>query len=184
MGVLIEIPQKKIHPDNRIIRQPKDIYELAEIQNIKNSIQECLLLVNLNNKNAVLNISLLGLGKSNLIQVDTKDIIRNALINESDKVALVHNHPSGILEPSKEDINITITTGKLLKLFNIELIDHVIVSEKNYLSIFSERMIDKEFKSDKTQIVDQTLLMEENKKLKDKIKKLTKAKTRKYERSL
>ena len=98
MGVLIEIPQKKIHPDNRIIRQPKDIYELAEIQNI----------------------------------------------NESDKVALVHNHPSGILEPSKEDINITITTGKLLKLFNIELIDHVIVSEKNYLSIlFTPETLDK-----------------------------------------
>jgi DNA repair protein RadC len=56
-------------------------------------------------------------------------------------VALVHNHPSGNLTPSKEDAALTKRVADCLGLFNIKLLDHIILTEDAYFSFDSEGLL-------------------------------------------
>lgn len=146
-------------------------------------MQEHLLFIGLDRGNNIRNISLVGVGTSSGINIDSKYIVRTALVTASDKVILVHNHPSNNLDPSNKDKYITNVTSKLLKAFNIELIDHIIVTENNYISMGAKKAIDEEYENDRTKIIDKVLLIEENNKLKKEVKCLTN-KLQKYEEKL
>ena len=102
-----------------------------------------------------------------------KYVVRTALVTASDKVILVHNHPSNQVEPSSQDIEFTNIINKLLKAYDIEFLDHIIVGEDKYLSMGEIKAISKEYVTDKWEFTKETLLMEENYKLKEKIHKLT-----------
>ena len=174
MSIELEIdkkPRKEIMKDIKV-KNTNDIYELEEVQEIKDAIQEHLIFIGLDKSNNIRKISLLGVGSSCGILIDTKNIIRSALMSTSDRVILVHNHPSNSLNPSKEDIHITNITNKLLKTFNIELLDHVIVTETSYISMNKTKNIDKEFKNEDMNLLEKALLVEENTKLKNEIKEL------------
>ena len=120
-------------------------------------------------RNNIKNISLLGIGTSEAVRMNTKYIIRTALMTTSDRVILVHNHPSNGLEPSDLDKHITNFTSKLLEIYNIKLLDHIIVAENNYVSMNSINAIDRKYEDDKTKTIDKVLLIEENEKLKEEI---------------
>lgn len=164
-----------------IIKSKEDIYNISEIQEIKNAIQEYFILIGMNNRNEVRNINLIGIGKSNLIHLDSKDIIRTALINASDKVIMVHNHPSNSLEPSYADKHITNVTGKMLEVFNIKLLDHIIVTDKGYVSMLEKELIGENYKDNKIELLDKGILLEENIVLKEKLKKINKSRKMKME---
>ena len=59
---------------------------------------------------------------------------------EAPKIILVHNHPSGDSTPSKSDFNLTEKLLKAAELMGIELLDHVVIGNMNYVSIFSEKL--------------------------------------------
>ena len=98
--------------------------------------------------------------------IDTKEIIRNALFSASDKVILVHNHPSNNIEPSQLDLHLTNVTKQILEVFNIRLLDHIIVTEKDYISLQKINKIAKEYNSPAIQTMTKGFLIEENEKLK------------------
>ena len=118
------------------------------------------------------NISLLGIGTSSNILIDSKDIIKTAILSASEKVILVHNHPSNNLKPSKEDLHLTNVTNEILKPFNIELIDHIIVTEKEYSSILEVKAFYKQSKGETLENMSKGFLLEENQKLKKEIEQL------------
>ena len=174
MSIELEIdkkPKRQVISDTKI-NSTNDVYNLEEVQEIKDAIQEHLLFIGIDKNNNPRKISLLGVGSSCGILVDTKNIIRTALMSTSDRVILVHNHPSNSLNPSKEDIHITNITNKLLKTFNIELLDHIIVTEASYISMNKTKNLDKEFKNEDINLLEKALLVEENTKLKNEIKEL------------
>lgn len=166
MALSIEIQKKPNIEKQRKICTSGDVFKLEEVQEIKDAIQEHLLFIGLDIKNNITNISLLGVGKSNGVEVDIKYIVRTALVTASDKVILVHNHPSDELEPSFEDENFTNITNKLLKAYSIHLLDHVIVGKDKYLSMGKIEAINRK------DFTNEALLMEENYRLKGKIRKL------------
>ena len=170
MGLTIEIQKKINETEKRKVTRPSEVYELKEVQEIKDAVQEHLLFIGLDRKNNIRNVSLIGIGASNQISFDSKYIVRNALITASDRVILVHNHPSNSVVPSNEDKHMTNVINKLLDAFNIQFLDHIIVTEEKYFSMESMNEINKSYKDDKTRIIDDVLLIEENKKLKEKIK--------------
>ena len=86
-------------------------------------------------RNNIRNISLIGMKSENSTNIDSKTIIRKALISANSKVILIHNHPSNSLIPSKKDYYITNYTARALKTFKIELLDDIIVNENDYTSI-------------------------------------------------
>lgn len=170
---VINNPQKNISEDIKV-RCTSDVVKIKEVQAIKNAMREHLLFIGLDNKNNVRHISLLGIGTSHNVIIDTKEIIRLALFSASDKVILVHNHPSNSLEPSKDDLNFTNVTNGILKVFNIKLLDHIIVTEKEYVSM---EKIQKVSNNSELEIIDNMekgLLLEENKRLKQQIEELQK----------
>lgn len=67
-------------------------------------------------------------------QVDVRLVIREALIRQTPSLALVHNHPSGNIRPSREDDQLTDRLHKACQLMNLHLLDHVIVTDGNFYS--------------------------------------------------
>lgn len=173
MSLSIEIQKKQKGLEEKQVLTAREVFELEEVQEIKDAVQEHLLFIGLDNRNNIKNISLVGIGTSESVRMNTKYIIRTALITASDRVILVHNHPSNGLEASELDKHITNYTSKLLEIYNIKLLDHIIVTEDNYVSMNSINAIDREYEDEKTKTIDTVLLIEENEKLKEKIKILT-----------
>ena len=143
MGLSIEIQKKPNKTDTRKIKKPTDVIELNEIKEIQNAMQEHLLLIGLDSANNIRTINLIGVGKSNLVNIDSKYIVRTALVTASERVILVHNHPSNSLEPSKQDKYVTNVVSKLLKVFNIEMLDHIVYKEHiSQITTLLDKIID------------------------------------------
>lgn len=168
---IIEKPKKNISEDIKV-SSSTDILKLKDVQEIRNAIREHLLFIGLDNINNVRNITLLGIGTSCNVVIDTKEIIRTALYSASNKVILVHNHPSNNLEPSKEDFHLTSVTNEMLKVFNIKLQDHIIVTEKDHISMDKIQKMSKEKNIKSINNMKKGLLLEENYKLKQQISEL------------
>lgn len=144
----------------------RDVFNLKEVQSIKNAVLEHLLFIGLDRGNNVRKINLLSIGSTCNTLIDSKTIIRTAIMSASEKVILVHNHPSNSLQPSKDDEYMTNIVNKLLKTFNIELIDHVIVTDENFVSMNKIKKIDKNYENDELKLLDKAFLKEENSRLK------------------
>lgn len=175
--IIIEIEIMKKLQDEKIkrkVNKPEDVFNLEEVQEIKDAIQEHFLFLGLDRVNNIRNISLLGIGTSSHIEIDVKYIVRTALVTASDRVILVHNHPSNSLEPSLQDKEISNISNQLLKAFNIRLLDHIIVSENSYVSMESLKIINDKYESERTKLLDKITVIEENIKLKDEIVRLNK----------
>ncbi|MDN5217181.1 JAB domain-containing protein [Fulvivirgaceae bacterium BMA12] len=89
------------------------------------------------------------LGVSNSMQVDPKEIFRMAIYKMAVSMILIHNHPSGELSPSEADMDMTDRLIKSGELLGIQVIDHLIISEKHYLSFDREGLMDELRSSDK-----------------------------------
>ena len=154
-----------IDKDSVKIKNANIIYELEQVQEIKNAFQEHVLLIGMNVKNKVININCLGIGRSNQVDIDVKDLIRTAILNGTQKVVLVHNHPSGELTVSESDKYFTNKMKKILEFFEIELLDHVIVSQQGYISLMAEGVICEKYTDEKAEYIENIILLEENQKL-------------------
>ena len=105
--------------------------------------KECSFCFFLDRKNMFCGFSLLSVGGLNHCIIDQKEIVRNAILSFASGVILVHNHPSGNMEASKADIQVTERTKAALNLFDIQLLDHFIidVNSENYYSFLDNGKI-------------------------------------------
>ena len=120
-----------------IIRSPKDVADmlLDELKDEKHEISKIFLL---DNRNRILRIETLATGGSNFVDVGIKQIITLSLKVEANKVILVHNHPTGISTPSEADIKFTDKLYNALSIFEIDLLDHIVIGNMNYVSIYEQ----------------------------------------------
>lgn len=104
--------------------------------------QEHFWIIGLNPANKILFIELMGLGADNRVHIKAPQVFRMAIYKNAQKVILIHNHPSGIIEPSEADLK---TTDRLLKageIVDIDVIDHIVISEKEYFSFSQQGLIE------------------------------------------
>lgn len=94
-------------------------------------------MLSLNAHNRLLEYTLLSVGTVNRANVYTRNVIETALRCKAKRVVFVHNHPNGNLMPSQNDILLTHTLYKALKTINVELAEHVIISENGLLKLSS-----------------------------------------------
>jgi len=106
------------------------------------------------NANKILFVELIGLGAVNRVSANPSDVFRMAIYKMIVRMVLVHNHPSGNLEPSKKDLDFTDHMLKAGKLISIEVTDHLIISETGYLSLADRGIIKQLQKSGLFEIVD------------------------------
>ena len=90
--------------------------------------------VGLANNNRILFIELIGLGSVNAILAEPMDVFSFALQKRAVKVVLVHNHPSGDLQPSESDKDTTDNLIQAGRIVRTEVYDHLIITERSYLS--------------------------------------------------
>jgi DNA repair protein RadC len=89
----------------------------------------------LDNKNRLIRNARTSVGTVSEAIVHPREVFRDAIRESGSAVILVHNHPSGVLTPSREDIDVTKRIMEAGKIIGITLLDHLIVSETGYLSM-------------------------------------------------
>ena len=92
--------------------------------------------------NGVITTEMLSKGTLNKTAIDSRTILRQALLKNAAAIILCHNHPSGIETPSQADISLTDNLHKACSLLDIALLDYIIVGGDAYFS-FSEEQIKK-----------------------------------------
>lgn len=104
-------------------------------------MQEEVKLVLLNRSNKVLGIYSLASGGITGCVVDVRLILSVALKTLATGIIVVHNHPSGNLNPSREDLKLTKQLKEAAQLMNITLLDHLIITRDNYYSFADEGIL-------------------------------------------
>jgi DNA repair protein RadC len=103
--------------------------------------REGMYLLMMNRANKVLGVSELSKGATSGTLCDAKILFTTALKANAHKIILAHNHPSGNLRPSQQDINLTRKINEGARLLDIELTDHLIMSSEGYMSFGDEGLI-------------------------------------------
>ena len=109
-------------------------------EKIGSDTQENFVLIGLNTKLQVNMLSIVFVGGVNSVHVEMPAIFQRLLMSNSSQFIIAHNHPSGNLTPSEEDIHFTRRIKRAGNLMGIKLLDHIIVNDETYTS-FAEREI-------------------------------------------
>lgn len=112
---------------------PKDVY--AQARDLCQAKKEHLLGLYLDSQNHLLARETLSIGSLNTTRTHPREILHPAIINLALGFILVHNHPSGTLTPSTDDIEFTRAIGRAAEMMGIPLYDHVIVSREGFVSL-------------------------------------------------
>ena len=126
-------------PQNYIVTNPWDIYKYY-IDSLRYLKKEVFKVILLNTKNEIISDEDVSIGTLNSSLVHPREVFRYAIKKSANKIILMHNHPSGSIEPSMEDKK---TTSRLIecgRLIGIEVIDHIIIGDGEYYS-FKENSI-------------------------------------------
>lgn len=124
----------------RVIENSRDIYEIFKPRMANLPHEEFWILL-LNRGLKVLGEKQISQGGTAGTVVDPKMIFKVALDEGALQIALAHNHPSGSLKPSQEDIHLTKKVCEAGKMLDILVIDHIIVTEAGYYSFADEGMM-------------------------------------------
>lgn len=127
-------------PDNLILDNPKDIYRSLkyDLANIKH---EEFIVLFLDKRVRLIKKSILAIGNNNFVSLDLKEIIKQAIKTGCSNLILVHNHPSDYLSASQADIETTKKIIDAAKVFDICVLDHIIISRSGYFSFLEEGLL-------------------------------------------
>ena len=115
------------------ISRPQEAYDF--LKNVRKYDRESLYSIMLDAGNQVLGCEEVSRGALNTTRTHPREIYKSAILSNALGIILAHNHPSGNLDPSAEDIEFTRAVGRAGEIIGIELYDHVIVSDSGYASL-------------------------------------------------
>ena len=96
---------------------------------------EALMMVSIDNKNKIISCSVVAEGTVDSAKVSRRKIMEEAMKVKATRVILAHNHPCGVAVPSSEDVIMTKEIRRLFAQVGIELVDHIIVANDDYVSM-------------------------------------------------
>lgn len=89
--------------------------------------REVLSVINMRSDNTPINMSVCGMGTLNQAIAHPRELLKSSFLSNANAILLFHNHPSGNLQPSKEDVYITKRMQMVCELAGIPLLDHIIL---------------------------------------------------------
>ena len=138
---IIEL-SKRINSDISIssikIKRSMDIYNNYKYL-FDNQKQELFYCIYLNNKNIVIDKKLLFIGTINKSVVHPREIFKYAYLLSASGIICIHNHPSGDVTPSREDIKLTQAIIGIGEVQNIPVLDHIIIGNNTYFSFLDNK---------------------------------------------
>ena len=125
-----EVSKRKRKP----IKSAKDVFKYIS-PNLSSLDKEHLVVLHLDSKNKIIKDEVISIGTLNSSLVHPREVFKEAIKSSANSIILVHNHPSGDVEPSEEDI---LTTKKLKEsgeVVGIKLLDHIIIGNGKWKNI-------------------------------------------------
>ena len=124
------------------IRGPGDAIDLIN-EFLHDFDRELMIVVNLKNDGTPINMNVMSIGTVNGALSNPREAVKPSILSNAAKVILFHNHPSGTLKPSREDI---VTTDRMIKAYEmlgIAMVDHIIIGEgKQFYSMLANDVFD------------------------------------------
>ena len=117
---------------------------LSKVLNSENEVdrmKEHFWVIGLSTRNAIQYIDLVSLGTLNASLVHPREVFRFSILKAVSSIILSHNHPSGDAEPSEEDMRITRRLVEAGKIIGIEVLDHIVIGDRDSFYSFKERVI-------------------------------------------
>lgn len=135
----LEFARRRISKESIVVQTAEDALPL--LSPIADKKQEYFLCISLNGANEVLGNRVVTVGLLNTNQIHPREVFVDAISDRAAAVILAHNHPSGILKPSADDIAATAQLVESGKILGIPVLDHIIVTKKGYLSFKEQGLL-------------------------------------------
>ena len=137
----------KLSESNKIkIHCSDDIYPVMQKillrENKVDRDREHFWTISLNTAHKILNIELVSMGAVNKTIAEPMEVFSIPLQKRAVKVILIHNHPSGEVQPSEADKDLTDKLIQVGKIMNVPVLDHLIITEKTYMSFKDTGLLD------------------------------------------
>ncbi len=128
----LELARRRVRPAGMKVSEPQDVYSL--LRHYAHKRQEHFLSLTLNGANELLAIRVVTIGLLDRTHVHPREVFADAITDRAASIIIAHNHPSGSLEASEEDRTVTKRLVEAGRLLGMPLLDHLIISERGYLS--------------------------------------------------
>lgn len=132
IAAALEFARRRIRPEGLKVSFPSDVLPL--IRHYGDRKQEHFICISLNGANEVIAHRVVSVGLVNKTQVHPREVFADPIVDRASAVIVAHNHPSGELKPSKEDIELTKQLQAAGETLGIKLLDHIIFNQKDYYS--------------------------------------------------
>ncbi len=140
LGKRLYDPDYGLDGPGKPVQTPEEAYKSMQSK-LSGKKKEHFYVLCLNTRGRVNDTRQVSIGNLDSSLVHPREVFKDAISTYASTVIFVHNHPSGDLEPSAEDINLTKRLVEAGELLGIPVIDHIIVSDKGYTSLKSRNLI-------------------------------------------
>jgi len=123
--------------NNIKINDPGLVYK-NYLKEFKNEDKEFFIVIGLDSENKAMYREVVSIGGLNSSIVEPRGVFKKAIMMSCNSLILAHNHPSGSLTPSTEDINITEKLKQGGVILGIKILDHLIFNYNGYKSVIKE----------------------------------------------
>ena len=128
----IEFARRRIKPEGSKIETPADL--LPHVRHYADRKQEHFLCATINGANEILNIRVISIGLIDRSPAHPREVFADALSDRASAVIVAHNHPTGGLQPSSSDVEITAQLKVAGSIVGVDLLDHIIFNRTGYFS--------------------------------------------------
>jgi DNA repair protein RadC len=118
------------------VRTPGDVYNL--VKRYRNEPKEHFIVITLNGAHEPISVYIASIGIVNRTIVHPREIFVRAIQDMASAIVICHNHPSGSLEASYEDNELTGRICEAGKIIGIQVLDHIIISKSGFKSLMQE----------------------------------------------
>lgn len=129
--------RQEVGKDSITIRSPEDVSDYL-MEELRCQKQEHFVVLFLNTKNEVAHKTTIFIGSLNASIVHPREVFREAVKHSAASIIVAHNHPSGSPKPSQEDVHVTRRLVESGKMIGIELLDHVVIGDRKFVSLKEE----------------------------------------------
>jgi len=135
----IELSKRYLIRSNKRITSAQDVYD--ELKSFSTKSQEHFLTITLDGASHIINTRTVFIGTLNQSLVHPREVFADAIADRAAGIIIAHNHPSGTLEASRADMEVTRRLKEVSKLVGIELLDHVILAKGGFYSFSDEGLL-------------------------------------------
>lgn len=133
------------------LKSPQAVFQFLSDE-FSNMDREISCVLNLKTNGEVINLNIVSMGSLNATVIEPREIFKSSILSNAASIIFLHNHPSGELQPSKEDINLTRRVELAGDVLGIPLLDHIILGHGEYMSLREEGYMKSEWKGQEEMI--------------------------------